>query len=101
MRHGGSTGRRDVMQCLASADASRIGLIVRWGGRRCLSGFLPVQSVYADFYVVDALWPDFNSSSSTKRCAGTLARMSPSAGETREPHPPGPITSTRVPMGVI
>ena len=26
---------------------------------RRLSGFLPVQCVYADFYVVDALWPDF------------------------------------------
>lgn len=26
---------------------------------RRLSGFLPVQSVYADFYVVDGLWPDF------------------------------------------
>ena len=26
---------------------------------RRLSGFLPVQSVYADFYVVDRLWPDF------------------------------------------
>ena len=24
-----------------------------------LSGFLPVQSVYADFFVVDRLWPDF------------------------------------------
>ena len=24
-----------------------------------MSGFLPVQSVYADFYVVDALWPDY------------------------------------------
>ena len=26
---------------------------------RRLSGFLPVQSVYADFFVVDRLWPDF------------------------------------------
>ena len=26
---------------------------------RRLSGFLPVQSVYADFYVVDDMWPDF------------------------------------------
>ena len=26
---------------------------------RRLSGFLPVQSVYADFYVVDRLWPAF------------------------------------------
>lgn len=44
---------------LASADISRIDLIIRWGGRRRLSGFLPVQSVYADFYVVDDYWPDF------------------------------------------
>lgn len=42
-----------------SSDISRIDLIIRWGGRRRLSGFLPVQSVYADFYVVDDYWPDF------------------------------------------
>jgi undecaprenyl diphosphate synthase len=23
------------------------------------SGFLPVQSVYADIFVIEALWPDF------------------------------------------
>ena len=34
-------------------------LVIRWGGMRRLSGFLPVQSVYADFFVVDRLWPDF------------------------------------------
>lgn len=44
---------------LVSADISRIDLIIRWGGRRRLSGFLPVQSVYADFYIVDDYWPDF------------------------------------------
>lgn len=44
---------------LRSAEVSRLDLIVRWGGGRRLSGFLPVQSVYADFYVVDAFWPDF------------------------------------------
>ena len=44
---------------IASADISRINLIIRWGGCRRLSGFLPVQSVYADFYVVDDYWPDF------------------------------------------
>lgn len=42
-----------------TADISRIDLIIRWGGMRRLSGFLPVQSVYADFYVIDDLWPDF------------------------------------------
>lgn len=44
---------------LGSADVSAIDLIVRWGGRRRLSGFLPIQSVYADIYVVESLWPDF------------------------------------------
>ena len=38
---------------LRSREASRVELIVRWGGRRRLSGFLPFQSAYADFYVVD------------------------------------------------
>ena len=42
-----------------SQDVSRIDLIIRWGGMRRLSGFLPIQSVYADFYVVDQLWPDY------------------------------------------
>lgn len=44
---------------LHSADISRIDLIIRWGGMRRLSGFLPMQSVYSDFYVVNDLWPDF------------------------------------------
>ncbi len=42
-----------------SRDISRIDLIIRWGGMRRLSGFLPIQSVYADFYVADSLWPDY------------------------------------------
>lgn len=44
---------------LKTADVSRIDLVIRWGGRRRLSGFLPVQSVYSDMYVVDDFWPDF------------------------------------------
>ena len=42
-----------------SRDISRIDLIIRWGGMRRLSGFLPIQSVYADFYVAEPLWPDY------------------------------------------
>lgn len=45
---------------LRSEEVSRLDLIVRWGGGRRLSGFLPVQSVYADFYVRDEYWPDFD-----------------------------------------
>lgn len=44
---------------LRSSDISPIDLIVRWGGRRRLSGFLPAQSVYADFHVIEDYWPDF------------------------------------------
>ena len=44
---------------LRSSEVSRMDLIVRWGGGRRLSGFLPAQSVYADIFVVDAYWPDF------------------------------------------
>ncbi len=44
---------------LKSHDISRVYLIVRWGGGRRLSGFLPVQSTYADIFVLDEYWPDF------------------------------------------
>jgi undecaprenyl diphosphate synthase len=50
---------RPFQELLASADVSRIDLVVRWGGMRRLSGFLPIQCVYADFYVIDAYWPDY------------------------------------------
>lgn len=51
-------GRRDS-GVWHSRDVSRVDLVIRWGGMRRLSGFLPIQSVYADFYVVGALWPDY------------------------------------------
>lgn len=54
-----SGNRKKIMECLKTRDISRVDLIIRWGGRRRLSGFLPVQSVYADFYILDDMWPDF------------------------------------------
>ncbi|ABR47444.1 Di-trans-poly-cis-decaprenylcistransferase [Alkaliphilus metalliredigens QYMF] len=54
-----SSSNENIMTNIASADISRVDLIIRWGGRRRLSGFLPVQSIYSDLYVVDAYWPDF------------------------------------------
>ncbi len=58
-RNGGEDTGGDFVENIASADISRIDLIVRWGGGRRLSGFLPIQSIYADFYVLDEMWPDF------------------------------------------
>jgi len=49
----------NFIEKIASADISRIDLIIRWGGRRRMRGFLPLQSIYADFYVIYDMCPDF------------------------------------------
>lgn len=48
-----------LLKKIGSAGISRIDLIVRWGGRRRLSGFLPLQTIYSDFYIVEDYWPDY------------------------------------------
>lgn len=52
--------RTSIVESLQSKDISRIDLVIRWGGRRRLSGLLPIQAVYADFFILDDLWPDFS-----------------------------------------
>ncbi len=59
LTNGIITDSKNMIDNIVSKDISRMELIIRWGGHRRLSGFLPVQSVYSDFYVVDDLWPDF------------------------------------------
>jgi len=51
--------RKQIIKSIRSNSISRVDLLIRWGGRRRLSGFLPAQCVYADFYVIDDYWPDF------------------------------------------
>lgn len=51
--------KKNITNHIKSSDISRVDLIIRWGGRRRLSGFLPVQSIYSDFYLVEDYWPDF------------------------------------------
>ncbi|WML35975.1 undecaprenyl diphosphate synthase family protein [Clostridium sp. OS1-26] len=57
-----TNNRNTIISYLKSSDITRVDLIIRWGGRRRLSGFLPVQSVYSDFYIIDDYWPDFKAS---------------------------------------
>jgi undecaprenyl diphosphate synthase len=52
-------GRSGLMDNIGSKYVSRVDLLIRWGERMRLSGFLPIQCAYADIYVVDDLWPDF------------------------------------------
>lgn len=56
-----AAGKKGIQRAIASSDVSRVDLIIRWGGRRRLSGFLPVQSIYSDFYIIDEYWPDFKA----------------------------------------
>jgi len=46
---------------LDTADLPDPDLIIRTGGVRRLSGFLPWQSIYSELYFTKTLWPDFNS----------------------------------------
>ncbi len=49
----------NILNSVGSSQISRIDLVIRWGGRRRLSGFLPVQTIYSDFFIIDELWPDY------------------------------------------
>lgn len=62
-------GRKAICGGLQSREVSRVDMVVRWGGMRRLSGMLPVQTVYADFFVVEALWPDFQPEHLTEALA--------------------------------
>ena len=59
-------GQKGIINHLKSSKISKLDLIIRWGGWCRLSGFLPVQSIYADIYIVDDFWPDFKPSHFTK-----------------------------------
>lgn len=49
----------DMKNKWVSRNISRVDMVIRWGGMCRLSGFLPIQTVYSDFYIVKELWPDF------------------------------------------
>ena len=49
----------DMKNDWVSRDIPRVDMVIRWGGMCRLSGFLPIQTVYSDFYIIKELWPDF------------------------------------------
>lgn len=55
----------DMKNGWASSGIPRIDLVIRWGGMCRLSGFLPLQTVYSDLYIVRELWPDFQETQFT------------------------------------
>lgn len=57
-REGDGARRSGRAEPIGSGAIPRIDLVVRWGGRSRLSGFLPIQCAYADLYWIETLWPD-------------------------------------------
>ena len=56
----GAGEARDVERELPNHLSVRdVDLLIRTGGERRISNFLPWQSAYAELYFTDALWPDF------------------------------------------
>jgi undecaprenyl diphosphate synthase len=43
---------------LLSARVPAVDLVIRTGGQRRLSGFLPLQTAYAELWFTDKLWPE-------------------------------------------
>ncbi len=50
----------DFEKFLDTADLPEPDLIIRPGGEKRISGFMPWQSVYSEFYFTDVLAPDFD-----------------------------------------
>ncbi len=48
-----------IEECLATAPAPPVDLLIRTSGEQRISNFLLWQCAYAEFYFCDRLWPDF------------------------------------------
>lgn len=49
-----------IRQHLYTADLPNLDMLVRTGGEQRISNYLLWQCAYAELYVTDTLWPDFN-----------------------------------------
>lgn len=55
-----SVTEEEFSKYLWTADAPDPDLIIRTGGEKRLSNFLPYQSVYSELYFSQTYWPDFS-----------------------------------------
>ncbi len=77
-RLGAERTTREPHRFLSSRGVPPADLVIRTGGRPRLSGFLPLQSAYAELYFLPTLWPSL----SREEFADALARF---AGRDRRP----------------
>jgi undecaprenyl pyrophosphate synthase len=58
---GVETVVREPERFLLSAAIPPVDLLIRTGGQRRLSGFLPLQMAYAELYFLDTLWAELTA----------------------------------------
>jgi undecaprenyl diphosphate synthase len=58
---GAETVARTPERFLLSAAIPAVDLLLRTGGQRRLSGFLPLQMAYAELYFLDTLWGELTA----------------------------------------
>ena len=58
---GAETVVREPERFLLSATLPPVDLLLRTGGQRRLSGFLPLQTAYAELYFLDTLWAELTA----------------------------------------
>lgn len=51
----------DLENALYTHDLPDVDLLIRTSGEMRISNFLPYQIAYAEFVIVDTLWPDFDA----------------------------------------
>lgn len=65
----------DIARSLDTAGLPDPDLLIRPGGERRLSGFLPWQSIYSELYFTDVLMPDFSPAELDKALADYAQRQ--------------------------
>lgn len=50
----------ELIQALPTINLPQLDMVIRTAGEKRLSGFFPLQTIYAELFFVDTLWPDFN-----------------------------------------
>lgn len=52
--------REELFNALYTVNVPNPDIVVRYGGYKRLSNFMPLQTAYSELYFTDTLWPDFD-----------------------------------------
>jgi len=58
----GPVTREELYGALYTAGLTMPDAVIRYGGYKRLSNFLPLQTIYSELFFLDKLWPDYDRS---------------------------------------